>query len=280
MLPTALSIAGLDPSGGAGLAADLRAFQAAGVWGAAVCAAFTVQSTQGLRAVAPVRAALLMAQAEAVFADHDVRALKTGALASSANARAVRILAEARPSIPFVVDPVMAPTLAHGLPRRGSLGAPLAAMRALAAAATLLTPNLGEAGKLLGAELETDDDARAAAMALLELGPRAVLVKGGHGKGPEALDFLALRGASRGPLRIARPRRRIPEVHGTGCTLAALIAGRLASLPRDRRRPLTDADLVGAVRWARSRLDRALASPLTIGKGSKVLAVSAARRSA
>ncbi len=100
MLPTALAIAGLDPSGGAGLAADLRSFGAAGVWGAAVCAALTVQSTRGVRAVRPVPAALVLEQAREVLADARVRAFKTGALGSAANARAVAALLADHPSVP------------------------------------------------------------------------------------------------------------------------------------------------------------------------------------
>src|ERR1700744_4496352 len=102
MRPTALSIAGLDPSGGAGLAADLRAFGAAGVWGAAVCAVLTVQSTRGVRAVRPVPAALVLEQAREVLADARVRAFKTGALGSGANVRAVAALLSEPPDVPSV----------------------------------------------------------------------------------------------------------------------------------------------------------------------------------
>src|SRR5580692_4558719 len=136
MLPTALSIAGLDPSGGAGLAADLRAFGAAGVWGAAVCAVLTVQSTRGVRAVRPVPSALVIEQAREVLADARVRAIKTGALGSAGNARAVAALLAEHPGIPSVVDPVMIPS------RRAGAGASLhgggvGPLRRLAAAATL-----------------------------------------------------------------------------------------------------------------------------------------------
>jgi hydroxymethylpyrimidine/phosphomethylpyrimidine kinase len=268
LIPTALSIAGLDPSGGAGLAADLRSFGAAGVWGAAVCAALTVQSTRGVRAVRAVPAALVLDQAREVLADARVRAVKTGALGSAANVRAVLVLLAERPGLPSVVDPVMIPSRRADLVSPTLHGGAVRPLRALAAAATLVTPNLAEAAALLG-ELVSDDDAPEAAAALVAAGAQAALVKGGHGHGPEAVDWLALRGGRL--VRLARPRRAIPAVHGAGCTLASLIAGRLAA--RLRRGAARAEDLVDAVRWARARLDRALAAPLAVGAGLHVMDV-------
>jgi hydroxymethylpyrimidine/phosphomethylpyrimidine kinase len=266
VLPTALAIAGLDPSGGAGLAADLYAFRAAGVWGTAVCAALTVQSTRGVRAVHPVSTALVVEMAREVLADGRVRAIKTGALGSSANARAVLGLVAENAGIVTVVDPVMLPSRARrGVDLHGRAIAPL---RAIAAVATLVTPNLPEAAALLG-EAVPEDEAPAAAAALVARGAQAALVKGGHGRGPEAVDWLALRGGRL--VRIARPRRPRLAVHGTGCTLASLIAGRLAAGGRaGTPRP---EDLVEAARWARARLDRALAELLVVGAGQRVIDV-------
>src|SRR4051812_35485122 len=144
VLATALAIAGLDPSGGAGLAADLRSFGAAGVWGAAVCAALTVQSTRGVRAVRAVPAPLVIEQAREVLADARVRALKTGALGSAAVARAVADLLAEHPGIPSIVDPVMIPTRRAGS-GAGLHGRAVGPLRRLVAAATLVTPNLDEA---------------------------------------------------------------------------------------------------------------------------------------
>ena len=268
MIPTALAIAGLDPSGGAGLAADLRSFAAAGVWGAAVCAAITVQSTRGVRAVKPVPAALVLEQAREVLADARVRAVKTGALGSGANVKAVAALLTEHPSIPFVVDPVMIPSRRAGKEAGGLHGRAVGPLRALAAAATLVTPNLAEAAALLGRPVP-EDEAAGAAEALVAAGARAALVKGGHGRGAEAVDWLALGGGRL--VRIARPRRKTPEVHGTGCTLASLIAGRLAA--RARRGAPRAEDLVEAARWARARLDRALQAPLVVGAGLRVMDV-------
>jgi hydroxymethylpyrimidine/phosphomethylpyrimidine kinase len=267
VLPTALTIAGLDPSGGAGLTADLRSFEAAGVWGAAVCAALTVQSTRGVRAVRAVPAALVLDQAREVLGDARVQAVKTGALGSAANARAVFTLLTEHPRLPFVVDPVMLPTRGAGATLHGRTLAPL---RALALAATLVTPNLAEAAALLG-EPVSEGEARDAAAALVAAGARAALVKGGHGGGAESVDWLAMPGRV---VRIARPRRRTPPLHGTGCALASLIAGRLAALGG-----AAPAQLVDAVRWARARLDRALAAPLVVGGGLSVLSVTNRLRS-
>ena len=271
VLPTALAIAGLDPSGGAGLAADLRAFGAAGVWGAAVCTTLTVQSTRGVRAVRAVPSALVAAQAREVLADARVRALKTGALGSAANARAVEGILAEHPAIPSVVDPVMIPSRLAGT-GAGLHGRSVGPLRRLAAAATLVTPNLDEAAALLG-EAVTERDAPEAARALVAAGAQAALVKGGHGGGAEAIDWLALRGGCM--VRISRPRRAVPPVHGTGCALASLIAGRLAA--RSRRGAVRAEDLVEAARWARARLDRALQAPLVVGGGMRVLDVAATR---
>jgi hydroxymethylpyrimidine/phosphomethylpyrimidine kinase len=268
VIPTALAIAGLDPSGGAGLAADLRSFGAAGVWGAAVCAALTVQSTRGVCAVRPVPAALVLEQAREVLADARVRVIKTGALGSGANVRAVAKLLAEHPSIPSVVDPVMLPSRRAGQGDGGLHGRGVGPLRTLAAAATLVTPNLLEAAALLGQAIPPGEEA-AAAEALVAAGARAALVKGGHGQGPEAVDWLAIRGGQL--VRIARPRRRAAEVHGTGCALASLIAGRLAA--RARRGAPREADLVEAARWARARLDRAIRAPLVVGAGLRVMDV-------
>jgi hydroxymethylpyrimidine kinase/phosphomethylpyrimidine kinase len=288
VLPAALTIAGLDPSGGAGISADLRAFAAAGAWGAAVCAALTVQSTRGVRLVRPVAAALLRAQAEDVLGDAHVRAIKTGALGSAANVHVVTALIAAHPRIPAIVDPVMIPSRmrAPGHDAGSALKPPaprldggVAALRRLARTATLVTPNLAEAGALLGEAVVSLDDARAAAAALVEAGAFAALVKGGHGRGDEAVDWLAIRGlAIRGHtikiVRISRPRRRTPALHGTGCALASLIAGRLAALSSGRARLPAEAELIAAVRWARARLDRALRAPLITGHGLRVIDVT------
>jgi hydroxymethylpyrimidine/phosphomethylpyrimidine kinase len=270
-LPSALSIAGLDPSGGAGLTADLRSFSAAGVWGAAACAALTVQSTRGVRAVHAVETQLLIAQIEELLGDLRVTAIKTGALGSAANVGALSALLAARPAIPAIVDPVMLPSQRTAQGARLDGPGSLAALRGLAARAFLLTPNLPEAAALLGCSSNDLGDPSAAAIALLELGAHAVLLKGGHGSGAQSIDWLALREGPERLVPIAGPRRDTPPIHGTGCTLASLIAGRLALRPAPGALPSTDA-LIAAVRWARARLDEAICGALTIGHGQLVLA--------
>jgi len=265
-----------DNTDGAGLLADLRAFTAAGVWGAAACAALTVQSTRGVRAVHAVDTATLSAQVEELLGDLRVTAIKTGALGSAANADAVATLLGAHPAIPGVVDPVMLPSQRVDPGARLDGQGSLSALRRLSARAFLLTPNLHEAACLLGETPGSIDDAAAAAQALLDLGAHAVLLKGGHGTGAESVDWLALREGPERLVAVAGPRRDTPPLHGTGCTLASLIAGRLALRPDARALPSIDA-LLAAVRWARACLDEAIRAPLTVGHGLLVLAPTPTR---
>jgi hydroxymethylpyrimidine/phosphomethylpyrimidine kinase len=262
----ALTIAGLDPSGGAGIAADLRGFAAAGVWGCSACAAITVQSTRGVRGVHAVPAALVLEQANEILDDVPVRAIKTGALGSPATVRAVAGLLLEHRRIPSVVDPVMVPSRGPSAARLDG-GAATSALLELARAATLLTPNALEAGALLGRAIRSSDDARDAATALVALGVRAVLVKGGHVDGERVVDWLATR---RSVVGLGRRRLHLAPVHGAGCTLAALIAGRLAVLGAPRA-PDHDA-LLAAIRWARERHGRALRSARVVGGGMRLLA--------
>ncbi|HEU4532993.1 MAG TPA: hydroxymethylpyrimidine/phosphomethylpyrimidine kinase, partial [Polyangiaceae bacterium] len=217
---SALSIAGLDPSGGAGMAADLRAFGAAGAWGCAVCAVVTVQSTAGLRSAHPLDPELVTAQAEEVLANGTVRALKTGALGSSANVRAVAAIVRARPRLPAVVDPVMIATRAPGGARLLD-GDALEAMRELCSLAALVTPNVDEAEALTEGRVRDRQDQREAARLLVGRGARAALVKGGHLEGdPDAADVLAVGDRV---LTLRTRRLEVAPFHGGGCTLAALV---------------------------------------------------------
>lgn len=249
------------------------------MWGAAACAALTVQSTRGLRSVHAVASTLLVAQVEELLSDLRVGAIKTGALGSAANARALAALLGGHPSVPVIVDPVMIPTRRTGADTpdaKARLDGPgnLAALCRLASVSTLLTPNLNEAAALLRCSSNDLGDPSAAALSLLDLGGRAVLLKGGHGEGDESVDWLALRAGRARLVRIAGPRRRTPPLHGTGCTLASLIAGKLAALSRAPSAPSlpTAEELVAAVRWARARLDRALLAPVAVGTGLWLLA--------
>jgi hydroxymethylpyrimidine/phosphomethylpyrimidine kinase len=223
--PIALTIAGSDPSGGAGIQADLKTFSALGVYGASVITALTAQNTRGVTGVLAIPPGFITGQIDTLAADLRVTAAKTGMLGDDATVIAVAdgIL---RHSIgPLVVDPVMVATS----------GDPLLAPSAIAAVksrlvpfATLVTPNLHEAARLLDRPpAESLDDMERQARDLLALGAAAVLVKGGHHTGADAVDVLAMRG-SEGVRRFAAPRIATRNTHGTGCTLSAAITARLA----------------------------------------------------
>jgi hydroxymethylpyrimidine/phosphomethylpyrimidine kinase len=261
--PCALAIGGLDPGGGAGIAADLRAFEAAGAFGCAAVALVTVQSTAGLRSARPVSAREVTAQAQEVLCHQRVRAIKVGALGSTDNTRAVARLLAKNADIPSVVDTPIRPT--RGRARLTADGA-LAAVRArLLPQATLLTANLAEVHALLGERVRSVSEAHDAARALTRAGPRAVLVKGGHLRGPDAIDVLAIDGEV---IELRAPRLTVGEVHGTGCTLASLVAGRLACRTPER----VDRDtLVDAIRWAKRTHHAALRRAVKVGDGQRVL---------
>lgn len=264
--PCALSVAGLDPSGGAGFLADLKAFHAAGAWGCAVAAVLTVQSTAGLASAHPIDSSLVRAQAERLFQDQNIRAWKTGALGSTDNVALAVALSQEHPGVPLVVDPVIVAT-------RTDTGArllddrALIALRRLVARSILVTPNVDETEALLGARVESVEQAKDAAVALVAMGARAALVKGGHLTGPTAIDVLATR---TGVHLIEAPRVALAgDFHGGGCTLSALIAGRLAGLDG----AVGDDALEAAVRWSKERLTRAIVRCVRVGEGLRVLAL-------
>lgn len=249
MRSIALSIAGSDPSGGAGIQADLKTFHQHGVYGTAVITLLTAQSTRGVTRVEPCSVEMVLAQLDVLLDDLTPGAAKTGALGNAALVRAIASRA-ARFSFPLVVDPVMISK--HGAPLLDE-SAQEAVARELMPAATLFTPNAHEAGALLGREVRTLDHARDAARALIALGARAVLVKGGHIEGA-AIDVLAT-GSSL--VEIEGERIDTPSTHGTGCTYSAAITARLA-----RGMALED-----AIRASKVWLTEALRSAPGIGGG-------------
>ena len=301
----ALAVGGLDPGGGAGVLADLRAFAASGVFGCAAVAVVTVQSTAGLRSARALPAREVVAQAEEVLRHQDVRAVKVGALGSRENVRAVARLLARHASLPAVVDTPIRPS--RGRSRLTQASALAALKEELLPRATLLTVNLDEAAALLGLgerrkprklqnePVRTVGEAHDAALALAAMGARAVLVKGGHRDGPSAIDVLAVDGEV---TELRAKKLPIADAHGTGCTLASLIAGRLASgaapaeghaggaahaersarraadaarFERGRELPLSAAALVAAVRWAKRTHHAALARAAYVGAGMRVL---------
>ena len=219
----ALTIAGSDSSGGAGIQADLKTFTAFGVYGAAVITALTAQNTRGVMGVEPVRAAFVFAQIEAVLSDLAVGAIKTGMLANADIVEAIARILRAAPSRPLVVDPVMVATSGDVLLAPDAVEA---VKRELMPLAMLVTPNLAEAAWLLGGKMaETEAEAAEQARALLAFGCKAVLVKGGHGGGKTAVDILC---DGAGIERFEHPRIDTPHTHGTGCTLSAAVAALMA----------------------------------------------------
>ena len=219
----ALTIAGSDSSGGAGIQADLKTFSAFGVYGASVITALTAQNTRGVQGIEPVSAAFVAEQLRSVLSDLAVGAIKTGMLA---NAEIVQTVATALRSAPprhLVVDPVMVATSGDVLLAPQAV---YALKNDLIPLATLITPNLPEAGILLGGRQATSEaEIVAQAEALRAVGCEAVLIKGGHGAGNDAVDILV--GVS-GVERFVRPRVATPHSHGTGCTLSAAITALLA----------------------------------------------------
>jgi hydroxymethylpyrimidine/phosphomethylpyrimidine kinase len=219
----ALAIAGSDSSGGAGIQADLKTFAAFGVYGASVVTALTAQNTRGVQGIHAVPAGFVAAQLDSVLSDLDVAAIKTGMLADAQIVEAVARALRAVPSIPLVVDPVMVATSGDVLLAPEAVAA---LKRDLIPLATLLTPNLPEAAILLGAPTaESVADMRDQARALLALGCRGVLLKGGHLQGDSATDVLA---DAAGIQRLETTRIDTPHTHGTGCTLSAAIAALMA----------------------------------------------------
>jgi hydroxymethylpyrimidine/phosphomethylpyrimidine kinase len=244
----ALTIAGSDPSGGAGLQADLKTFHRFGVYGTSVVTLLTVQSTLSVREVHVMKKTLVRAQIDCLLEDVPPHAAKTGALG---NAEVIEAVADTPWACPLVVDPVMISK--HGASLLDE-SARDALVRKLLPRATLLTPNVPEAEALSGLTIRGVEDATEAARIIADLGPRAVLLKGGHLAGDRAIDVLYADGV----VTTFDTARVITKAgHGTGCSLSAAITAGLA-----RGLPLHD-----AVRRAKAWLTEALRTAPSIGHG-------------
>jgi hydroxymethylpyrimidine/phosphomethylpyrimidine kinase len=250
-LPVALTIAGSDSSGGAGIQADLKTFHAFGVFGTSALTAITAQNTTGVRAVHPIPLAVVRDQIDAVVEDLAPTGVKTGMLATAALVETVARALEDHRLARYVLDPVMVASTGARLLDEDATGAVVERLLPLSA---LVTPNLEEARILTGLPVEGEEGQRDAARALVRMGADAALVKGGHGSGPEVVDLLWTGERER---IWRRPRIETRNTHGTGCTLSAAVA---AGLARDR-------PLMEAVDQALAYVAAAIASAPGLGQG-------------
>lgn len=258
VIPNALTIAGVDPSGGAGILADIKAMSALGAYGTAVVAALTAQNTRAVTEIAPISPAFVAAQIDTLFADVRIDAVKIGMLGQQPVTRVVaERMAHWKPAH-LVLDPVMIAKSGDTLLERSAIDE---LREALLPQATLVTPNLPEAGVLLDSRpVETVKEMRRVAERLRRLladdGRRWVFLKGGHLPGDDTVDLL-----HDGDIMLELPGRRIhtPNTHGTGCTLSAALA---ALLPQC-------ADVPEAARRAKAYLVAAIAQSgeLSVGSG-------------
>ena len=252
--PVALTIAGSDSSGGAGIQADLKTFAALGVYGASVLTALTAQNTKGVTDIHLVPPEFVTAQIDAVFGDLDVGAVKIGMVAQLATIEEIAAALKLWSPRHVVLDPVMVATSGD---RLLSADAVEALRTTLVPRATILTPNLPEAAALLDEPVAVSESAiEGQGRRLVAMGCPAVLIKGGHGEGAESIDYLVDRD---GVTALPGPRIATANTHGTGCSLSSAIAAGLAK----------GADLQAAVRSAKAWVSAAIAEAdrFTVGHG-------------
>jgi hydroxymethylpyrimidine/phosphomethylpyrimidine kinase len=251
--PIAITIAGSDSGGGAGIQADLKTFSALGVYGASVITALTAQNTRGVRAIHDVPPHFIAEQIDAVFSDLAVRAVKIGMLSQPKVIETVTAGLERWQQTNVVLDPVMIAASGDQLLTPAAIDV---LRRVLIPRTLVITPNLPEAAALLdGPVARNEAEMREQAQRLLKLGSRAVLLKGGHAEGPESIDLLV---DATTVARLAAERVATENTHGTGCTLSSAIAAGLAK----------GQDLASAVRKAKDYVTAAIKASDRIEIGS------------
>jgi len=255
----AITIAGSDPTGGAGIQQDLKTFAALGVWGLSAVTAITVQDTTGVRRWEPVGPQLVRAQLDAVMGEIGCDAAKTGMLGTIETVDAVARAVGDHAIAPLVVDPILSAGGGDSLSRGDLAGA---IRELLFPRAALITPNTVEASALSGLDVTTRDEQKEVAVALAADGPEAVLVTGGHLEGERVTDVLVAGGEL---VELAGPRVDGGDIHGTGCALSAAITAFIAR----------GEGIETAVRRARALVVDAIARAATLGKGARVLEVRA-----
>ena len=252
-VPQALTIAGSDSGGGAGIQADLKTFQERRVFGASVIVAVTAQNTLGVHGIHKVPVEMVNAQLDAVFSDLSIGALKTGMLPDAEIMRAVASALRQHPDIPVVVDPVM---IAKGGAALMEDEASATLVREILPLATVLTPNLPEAEVICGMTIHNADDLLAAARKIQNMGVRNVVIKGGHRlETPDAEDILLT--AEGEVVRLSAERIDTVRTHGTGCTYSACITAELAK----------GKSVADAVRTAKAFIAAAIADGILVGNG-------------
>lgn len=254
MTAIAVTLAGSDSGGGAGIQADLKTFSALGVYGASVITALTAQNTRGVTGIHDVPPDFITAQIDAVYSDLNVNASKIGMLSQPAAIEAVAAGLAKHQAKNIVLDPVMIAASGDRLLRPEAIEV---LRKVLIPRAMLITPNLPEAAALLdGPEAKTEGEMKEHAERLLALGAKAVLIKGGHGKGAESVDFLV---EPTGVTRLPAMRIATANTHGTGCTLSSAVAAGLAK----------GLSLADAVREAKAYVTAAIGASdqLKVGSG-------------
>ncbi|MCH7713581.1 MAG: bifunctional hydroxymethylpyrimidine kinase/phosphomethylpyrimidine kinase [Chloroflexi bacterium] len=249
-VPRAMTIAGSDSGGGAGIQADLKTFAALGVYGTSTLTAITAQNTLGVTAIHEVPTEIISAQIDAVLGDIGADAVKTGMLSSTAIIECVAEAMTRHQVQRLVVDPVMVAKSGDSLLREDAVGTLKALLIPLAA---VVTPNIPEAETLTGSEITTPEDVRRAAQSIFDMGARGVVVKGGHLEGPATDLFYD---GSRFQ-EFTSPRINTANTHGTGCTFASAIAAGLAQ----------DLDVIDAVAQAKEYVTEAIRHSFPLGQG-------------